>query len=94
MNKFVKIEFYNTVWSDDWKTLKVISEAKRSLVKLDCIVTISPTPLHAQCLNNKIDLYYVKTNIASGRGINGVDYAGYYVTEDSCKKLMTLVEAV
>lgn len=94
MNKFVKIEFYNIEWSDDWKTLKVTSEAKCSLVKLDCIVTISPTPVHAQCLNNKIDLYYVKTNIASGRGINGIDYAGYYVTEDSCKKLMTLVEVV
>lgn len=94
MNKFVKIDFYNTEWSDDWKTLKVISAVKCSLVKLDCIVTISPNPVHAQCLNNKIDLYYVKTNIASGRGINGIDYAGYYVTEDSYKKLIARVEVL
>lgn len=90
--KFIKFTYYNTKWSSDLKTFLVCSNAKEVFVNVKFIATISPKPIQGHANPGEVDLYYVKTAIPNGRGINGVDYSSYYVTEETYHTLISQLE--
>ena len=97
--KMIEITYRDTKWSDtkvDGRyTLLIASpETRKLLVNIDYIASISPTPTIAHKEENTQNLYFVNTQIASGLGLNGVDYHGYYVTEESYQKLVKNIEVL
>lgn len=93
--KLIALTFYDTQWTADWKQLLIRSDAKRLLVNIELIASVSPKPIEARDTVYGIkNLHYVKTMIPNGRGINGVDYSGYYVTEETYATLTDNIEIV
>lgn len=92
--KLIKFTHYDTQWTADWKALMIRSEAKEVLVNLEFIVTVSPNPVVACDGSTRVNLHYVKTAIPNGRGINGVEYSSYYVTDETYQKIIENVEVI
>ena len=92
--KLIKLACYDTQWTADCKDLMIRSEVKEFLVNLELITTVSPRPVVGHSGRDCINLHYVKTSIPNGRGINGVDYSSYYVTEETYQKIIENVEVI
>ena len=93
--KLIALTFYDTQFTADWKQLLIRSGAKRLLVNIELIASVSPTPIEARDeVYGVKNLHYVKTMIPNGRGINGVDYSGYYVTEETYATLIDNLEII
>ena len=93
--KLIALTFYDTQFTTDWKQLLIRSDAKRLLVNIELIASVSPMPLEGRDpIHGDKKLHYVKTMIPNGRGINGVDYSGYYVTEETYAMLTDNLEIV
>ena len=99
--KMIEIIMYrNTKWSEtkDYYgnyTLTITSPDKRKLlINMEFIASISPTPIVAHEGEKTHNVYFINTQIAYGRGINGIDYRGYYITEESYKNLMKNIEVL
>ena len=93
--KMIKIDYYNTRWSDSLNTprLDITSQKKTLLINMDLIASVSPDSVRAISESSKpIKLHYLNTQIAYGRGINGVDYNSYYVTEETYKRIIKNIE--
>ena len=90
--KLIALTCVDTRWTDDCKELLIKSTEKRIFINVDHIASISAEPVHAKEGYMVRDLYYVKTTIPVGRGINGVDYRGYYVTQATYLELTTKLE--
>ena len=98
--KMIEITYCSTKWSDTCRNgkydLLIIEENRKRLINIDCIVSMSSTPVIVEKSGSfeKRELYYVGTNIAYGRGINGVDYESYYVTPDTYERLLNVIEVI
>lgn len=92
--KLIKITHYDTQWSSDYKDLMIHSEAKEFFINLEFITTVSPRPVVGHSGRDCINLHYVKTSIPNGRGLNGVDYSSYYVTDETYQKIIENVEVI
>lgn len=93
--KLIALTFHDTQFTSDWKQLLIRGPAKRLLVNIELIASVSPKPLEGRDEGYGIkNLHYVKTMIPNGRGINGVDYLGYYVTEETYQKIIENVEVI
>ena len=90
--KFITLTIVDASWTDDCKELLIKSAEKRIYINVDHIASISVEPVHAREGYMIKDLYYVKTTIPVGRGTNGVDYRGYYVTQTTYVELITKLE--
>ena len=93
--KLITLTYHDTKFTDDWKKLLICGDAKRLLVNVEYITSISPTPIVGHLGGDATkNLFYVKTAIPTGRGINGVDYSGYYVTEATYTALTASLEII
>ena len=102
--KMIEITYRQTCWSDkkfnketkDWEyTLLIDSpEERKVLINIELIASISPTPVVGHEGDKTENLYFVNTQIAYSRGINGADYRGYYVTEATYQKLIKNIEVL
>ena len=93
--KLIALTYHDTQFTADWKQLLIRSGEKRVLVNVEFIASISPTPIEARdTVYGITNLFYVKTAIPTGRGLNGVDYAGYYVTEATYLNLTAKLEVL
>ena len=91
--KLIALTYHDTQFTDGWKKLLIRGDAKQLLVNVELIASISPTPIEGNLGGDVTkNLHYVKTMIPTGRGINGVDYSSYYVTEESYQKLVKNIE--
>jgi len=91
--KLITLTYHDTKFTDDWKKLLIRGDAKRLLVNVELIASISPTPVEGSLGGDVTkNLYYVKTAIPNGRGLNGIDYSSYYVTEETYQKLVKNIE--
>ena len=90
--KLIALTCVDACWTNDCKELLIKSTEKRIFINVDHIASISAEPIHAKEGYMVRDLYYVKTTIPVSRGINGVDYRGYYVTDSTYLTLTTKLE--
>ena len=93
--KMIKIDCYDTRWSDSLSAprLDITSQKKTLLINMDLIASVNPNSVRAISESSKfIKLHYLNTQIAYGRGINGVDYHSYYVTEETYKRIIQNIE--
>ena len=106
MKTMVRIEFYRTGW-DGNNTKFFLDEGDKPsscLIDVDAIQAIDDVPTTNEVYNHDsryssdkhvpTKMYFVRTSIGVGRGINGVDFKSFWVTEDTYKKLLTMVEVI
>ena len=95
MKRLVKIEFYPTEWEGrcHWleKTGTIIDP--ETIVQIEDVVE-NNLEAKSGYQNYKVlkpaKMAMIRTTIAVGRGINGVDYKVFWVTEQTYKKLTGL----
>jgi len=95
MKRLVKIEFYPTEWEKccHWLEKKETTIDPETIVQIEDVVE---NTLEAKSgyqdykVLKSAKMALVRTTIAIGRGINGVDYKAFWVTEKTYKKLMGL----
>jgi hypothetical protein len=105
MNKFVKINYFPRAaldngiafYADDGKPLQLI-------LALDVIKAIAPKPNSWRVFDNLselrhddgkfklVELYRITTDIAYGRGINGVGFDSYDITKESYENLLASID--
>lgn len=105
MKKFVKIAYFQRAligndiahYADDTQPLQLI-------IALDTIKAIVPKPTSWRVFDNLsearrddgkfklYDLYRITTDIAYGRGINGVDFNSYDITKESYENLLASID--
>lgn len=90
----IKLTYNNVQWTTDWKKLQIRSEPKSTFINVDCIASISSEPTLGFDGDKSVNLYYVKTFIPNGRGLNGVDYSSYYVDEKTYKLLVKKLDII
>lgn len=100
---FVKINFYKDEWSDKIREWVCYGDAKTTILDMDSIVKISGDPLERKHFKETRDISYgtpdktvkiytLTTNIAYGRGINGVDFVSFSVEEKVAHALLAHFE--
>lgn len=75
------------------------------IIAIDSIRSIAASPAECKLYDSldslrdgrwataeKIELYHIKTDIAVGRGINGVSYEEFDVTRETYEKILTLID--
>ena len=106
MNKFIKINYHSIMWKDGVRVAyKTNGGASTLILSLGSIKSISE-PVEFGLFESqdaakgrgtpteRIKLRLVATDIAYGRGINGVDYEGYWVTEETFERLVSAIEVL
>ena len=100
IKKLTRIEFYRQVWDGREYRFKLNEGDVPSSILIDptTIVAMSDKPVTDQVFKynssswdktgTPTEMYHVQTTIAKGRGINGVDFEGFWVTKDTYKKLL------
>lgn len=92
--KLIKLTWYDIQWTADWKKLNIKSEPKHTYLNIDLLGSVSAEPTAAYKGDATENLYFIRTLVARGCGINGVDYNSYYVTEETYKRIMTLIDTL
>ena len=97
--KMIRLNYCKTHWTDDYKQLIIDEKDKSILVNIDLIAAVSPDEVRGYETDSSgrifiRHLYYVRTAVPVGRGLNGVDYLSYYVTEETYKKIIENIECV
>ena len=100
IQRLTRIEFYRQAWTGNEYRFKFNEGDVPSSILIDptTIVAMDDTPstrpvfkYTAQSwdkVGEPTEMYHVQTTIAKGRGINGVDFVGFWVTKDTYKKLL------
>ena len=98
--QLTRIEFYRNVWDGTQYRLKLDENGKPSTTLIDptTIVSMDDTPSTKMVFKHdanswdkvgtKTEMYYVQTTIAQGRGINGVDFQGFWVTKKTYENIL------
>ena len=99
MKKMVKIEFYPTEWERrcHWFEKQTTVIDPESIVQIENVVTNTletKDGYQSYKALKPAKMALIRTTIAIGRGINGVDYETFWVTDKTYKKLMGLFEIV
>jgi hypothetical protein len=99
MKKMVKIEFYPTEWEDrtHWLEKSETLIDPETIVQVEGIVTNTieaKDGYRSYKAVKSAKMAFIRTTISIGRGINGVDFKGFWVTDKTYKKLMGLFEII
>ena len=107
MSKFVTISYYPhflynniTVCYGDEDYLTPF----KTTLNIDSIMSIADKPRTLDVYNsykakgtsmyNHMNLHLIETNAGIGRGLNGIDFMFYFITEESYRKLMSVLDPV
>ena len=108
MSKFVTVSYYPYSSKDDATALYgdgTADTAFKVTLNADSIMSIFNKPRQFNTYNSYDDLrrgnisvpknvYLLETNAGVGRGINGVDFKFYFITEESYNKLMDILDSI
>ena len=99
MKKMIRIEFYPTEWEDraHWLEKSETIIDPETIVQVEGIVTNTIEAKNGYRSYKAVKsakMARITTTISVGRGINGVDFKGFWVTDETYKKLMGLFEIV
>lgn len=99
MKKMVKIEYFPTEWDDRtiWLDKSETLIDPETIVQVEGIVTNTieaKDGYRSYKAVKSAKMAFIRTTISIGRGINGVDFKGFWVTDKTYKKLMGLFEII
>jgi len=89
----------------EYRFYKINRSSASRIIAIDSIRSIAARPAECKLYETlerlrdsrwatfeKIELYHIKTDIAVGRGINGISYEEFDVTRETYEKLLTLID--
>lgn len=100
MKQLTRIEFFPRSWDGTQYRFKFAEDGGPSTTLIDptTIVAMDDKPSiktafsHSANSWDKVgtdtEMYYIQTTIAQGRGINGVDFRGYWVTKKTYENIL------